>query len=88
MYYTASSYAIVELVPQKNGGMEVSRDEVALLTAADVLVAIADFIGQLILIYRCWLLWSKNLLVIILPTLTAITSLRKSWLQCSRADTR
>ncbi|KAI0284116.1 hypothetical protein BC826DRAFT_168598 [Russula brevipes] len=59
----------------KNGGMEVSRDEVALLTAADVLVAIADFIGQLILIYRCWLLWSKNFLVIILPTLTAITSL-------------
>jgi hypothetical protein len=57
----------------------VLRSEKAVLTAADVLIIVTDFIGELILIYRCWLLWSRNYWVIILPSLTAIVSLSKSW---------
>jgi hypothetical protein len=55
------------------------RSEKAVLTAADVLIVVTDFIGELILIYRCWLLWSRNYWVIILPSLTAIASLSESW---------
>ena len=31
--------------------------------------------GELILIYRCWVLWSKNYWVILIPTLAAIGNL-------------
>ena len=40
-------------------------------------ISLTDFIGEVILIYRCWLLWSKNYWIIILPSLTAIAGLGK-----------
>ena len=36
-----------------------------------------EVVGADLLIYRCWLLWSKNYWIIILPGLTAIASLGK-----------
>ena len=42
---------------------------------ADILISVTDFLGQLILIYRCWLLWSRNYWVIILPSLLSIASI-------------
>jgi hypothetical protein len=62
-------------VPQEHTGPELSRKERAVRIAADVLIIVTDFIGELILIYRCWLLWSRNYWVIILPIFTAIVSL-------------
>ena len=35
--------------------------------------------GELILIYRCWVLWSKNYWVILIPTLIAIGNLGNSY---------
>jgi len=43
--------------------------------AADVFISVTDFIGQLILIVRCWLLWDKNYWIITLPSLCAIGGL-------------
>jgi hypothetical protein len=63
--------------PQKYTGPKLS-EEIAVFTAADVFVIVPDFIGELILIYRCWLLWSRNYWVIILPIFTAIVSLGNS----------
>ncbi|KAI9510099.1 hypothetical protein F5148DRAFT_1339486 [Russula earlei] len=45
------------------------------LIGADLLIGVADFIGELILIYRCWLLWSRSYWIILFPTLTAVASL-------------
>ncbi|CAK5277022.1 unnamed protein product [Mycena citricolor] len=39
------------------------------LVAADTSFILADFIGQLVLIYRCYLIWACNGLIILLPTL-------------------
>ena len=48
-----------------------------MLVGADLLISIADFTGEFILIYRCWLLWSKNYWIVILPSLAAIGGLGK-----------
>jgi hypothetical protein len=58
-------------------GVKGFGDETNVLIGADLLISITDFIGELILIYRCWLLWSKNYRVIILPSLISISSLGK-----------
>ncbi|KAH7930154.1 hypothetical protein BV22DRAFT_1028657 [Leucogyrophana mollusca] len=42
------------------------------LAAADFLISLTDLIGDLILLYRCWMVWGKNYYVIILPFFTAI----------------
>ncbi|KAI0302497.1 hypothetical protein BC826DRAFT_1144882 [Russula brevipes] len=62
-----TSYTLME-----HTGPELSRKERAVRIAADALIIVTDFIGELILIYRCWLLWSRNYWVIILPIFTAI----------------
>ena len=45
---------------------------------ADFLVSVADFLGEIILIYRCWLMWSRNYWIILLPSLIAGVTLGKS----------
>jgi hypothetical protein len=45
------------------------------IDGANFLIILTDFIADLILIYRCWLLWSRNYWVIILPTLISTASL-------------
>ena len=36
-------------------------------------MTLADFTGELIFTYRCWVLWSKNYWVVIVPILGAIS---------------
>ncbi|KAG2030042.1 hypothetical protein BDR03DRAFT_975101 [Suillus americanus] len=48
------------------------NDETPALMGANLLSSVADLVGDLLLIYRCWLLWGKNSYVIILPLLTAL----------------
>jgi hypothetical protein len=62
---------------QSKTGVKGFSKETKELEGADLLISITDFIGGVILIYRCWLLWSKNYWIIILPSLTSIGSLGK-----------
>jgi len=55
-------------------GVNNFANETNELVGADLLISLTDFIGEVILVYRCWLLWSKNYWIIILPSLTAIAS--------------
>lgn len=56
-------------------GVDGFANETSVLVGADILISVTDFFGQLILIYRCWLLWSKNYWVVVLPSLTSIGGL-------------
>jgi len=56
-------------------GVPGFANETNALIGADLLIAITDFVGELILIYRCWLLWSRNYWIIILPCLISTASL-------------
>ncbi|KAI0248136.1 hypothetical protein BJV78DRAFT_1396585 [Lactifluus subvellereus] len=56
-------------------GVSGFAGETRVLMGADFLISVIDFTGQLILIYRCWLLWSKNYWIIILPFLTSLSGL-------------
>ncbi|KIP07252.1 hypothetical protein PHLGIDRAFT_19240 [Phlebiopsis gigantea 11061_1 CR5-6] len=42
---------------------------------SDIAVSTTDFLGDLILIYRCWVIWQHNYYVIILPLLAASAGL-------------
>ncbi|KAI0277172.1 hypothetical protein BGY98DRAFT_981592 [Russula aff. rugulosa BPL654] len=48
---------------------------IVLSVATNILLSVTNLIGELILIYRCWLLWSRNYWVIILPSLISVASL-------------
>ncbi|KAG2072813.1 hypothetical protein BDR04DRAFT_1095986 [Suillus decipiens] len=41
------------------------------LMGADFLISFTDLVGDLVLIYRCWMLWGKNYHVVILPLLSS-----------------
>ncbi|KAF9038937.1 hypothetical protein BDZ89DRAFT_1061061 [Hymenopellis radicata] len=47
--------------------------EIALTIAEDVLRALSVFVADLILVWRCWVLYGGNLKVIAIPTLCVIT---------------
>ncbi|OBZ67460.1 hypothetical protein A0H81_12649 [Grifola frondosa] len=42
------------------------------LFGADILISLSDLLGDMVLLYRCWLVWGQNYWIIILPSLTAI----------------
>jgi hypothetical protein len=42
--------------------------------ASDTLWSLTDFVGQLVMVYRLYLVWNKNLYIIILPTLLVFLS--------------
>jgi hypothetical protein len=46
----------------------------SLTVATDALYCFIDFISQGILIYRCWVMWDRNPLFIVVPSILAITS--------------
>ncbi|KAJ7167067.1 hypothetical protein C8R46DRAFT_1272326 [Mycena filopes] len=50
-------------------------DETHLLIGADTIWLLTDFFSQLLLIYRCYMVWGKSIAVIILPLLIALASL-------------
>ncbi|KAG2361901.1 hypothetical protein BDR07DRAFT_1358347 [Suillus spraguei] len=47
-------------------------NETPVLMGANLMISVVDVIGDLLLLYRCWLVWGKNFYVIILPLLTAL----------------
>ncbi|KAF8190966.1 hypothetical protein K438DRAFT_1831050 [Mycena galopus ATCC 62051] len=49
-------------------------DETHLLVGADTMFILSDFFSQIVLIYRCYLVWNKNIWVIILPVLVAFAA--------------
>lgn len=52
--------------------MENFAAETKELFVADILISLIDLCGGIVLLHRCWLIWDKNYLVIILPFLTAV----------------
>jgi len=46
--------------------------------ASSTIYSLVDFISQSVLIYRCWVMWNRKLLLIVLPSLVALTSLATS----------
>ncbi|KAF7357319.1 hypothetical protein MSAN_01327500 [Mycena sanguinolenta] len=49
-------------------------DETHLLVGADTIFILSDFFSQLVLIYRCYLVWNKNIWIVILPILVAFAA--------------
>ncbi|KAJ7187312.1 hypothetical protein C8R46DRAFT_981601 [Mycena filopes] len=49
-------------------------EETHLLAGADMLFSITDWCSQLILIYRCYLVWGRNIWVVILPFLISLAT--------------
>ena len=62
---------------QSTTGVKGFANITTLLGDAGPFVMIAEFMGDLIIIYRCWMLWSKNYWVTLVPTLSAIGTLGK-----------
>ncbi|EKM58165.1 uncharacterized protein PHACADRAFT_252258 [Phanerochaete carnosa HHB-10118-sp] len=56
-------------------GVDGFANETNVYFVADLFISITDFFGDLILIYRLWLIWGGNYLVTILPLLTSIAGL-------------
>ncbi|KIK46125.1 hypothetical protein CY34DRAFT_65020, partial [Suillus luteus UH-Slu-Lm8-n1] len=48
------------------------EDETPELMGANLLSSVVNLLGDLLLVYRCWLVWGKNFYVIVLPLLTAL----------------
>lgn len=42
---------------------------------ADTLISVADWIGEMILIYRCWAIWGHNYYVVALPFVASTAAL-------------
>lgn len=59
----------------KDTGVDGFANETNVYFAADLFISITDFFGDLILIYRLWLIYSGNYLVTILPMMTSIAGL-------------
>ena len=51
--------------------MENFADETMPLVGADVLISFCDLLGDLILLYRCWVIWGKNYWIVFTPLVTA-----------------
>jgi hypothetical protein len=60
-------YVALETAPFSEFG-----DETPALMGANLLSSVANLIGDLLLLYRCWFVWGKNSYVIVLPLLTAL----------------
>ena len=58
--------------------MDGFANETHVLVGADILRSFSDLLAGLILLYRCWVIWGKNTLVIILPFLTALAGFGES----------
>jgi hypothetical protein len=43
----------------------------------NVLISVTDFLGECILMYRCWAMWGGNLWVIAIPFVASLTALGK-----------
>ncbi|KAH8985689.1 hypothetical protein EDB92DRAFT_1345213 [Lactarius akahatsu] len=79
LYFSCAAHFALEFNHFNNvlaaTGVDGFANETNVLVGADILISVTDFFGELILIYRCWLLWSRNYWIIILPSLTSIGGL-------------
>ncbi|KDR77496.1 hypothetical protein GALMADRAFT_138599 [Galerina marginata CBS 339.88] len=66
----ASEFIIIFRSTSQKGQLAVT----GLTVAGDILYSFIDVISQGVLIYRCWIMWDRNRLFIILPSILAITS--------------
>jgi hypothetical protein len=57
---------------QENAPFSDFGNETPALMGANLMISVVDVIGDLLLLYRCWLVWEKNFYVIVLPLLTAL----------------
>ncbi|TFK53928.1 hypothetical protein OE88DRAFT_1710989 [Heliocybe sulcata] len=53
-------------------GIPGYANETSKLFGADLLISLADLVGDAVLIYRCWLVWGRSWWVTIFPSITAI----------------
>ena len=60
---------------QRSSGIHEFEAETPTLFVADCLIAVIDFFGGLILIYRCWIIWERNHVVATLPLMCATAGL-------------
>ncbi|KAG6334145.1 hypothetical protein ID866_4952 [Astraeus odoratus] len=56
-------------------GVNGYSNETMPLLGADILVSVTDFLGNVVLMYRCFMLWGNNPIVVILPFLAALGGL-------------
>ncbi|KAL4066920.1 hypothetical protein V8B97DRAFT_1917119 [Scleroderma yunnanense] len=56
-------------------GVNGYANETKPLFGADILISVTDFLGDLVLIYRCWMLYGKNPIVVVVPFLAALAGL-------------
>jgi len=57
--------------------LEIRNDPLSMLYRVDIVKVVVngscDFIAQCILIFRCWIVWGKDIRVVIIPSFLAIT---------------
>ena len=63
---------------QNATGVDHFADETMPLLGADILISFCDLLGDLILLYRCWVIWGKNHWVVAFPLLTATVGFGES----------
>lgn len=63
---------------QENAPFSDFGNETYALMGANLMISVVDVIGDLLLLYRCWLVWGKNFYMIVLPLLTALGGFGKS----------
>jgi len=66
------------MLSQENVPFADFANETSALMAANLMISVVDFIGDLLLLYRCWLVWGRQFYVIVLPLLTALGGFGKS----------
>ncbi|KIJ48203.1 hypothetical protein M422DRAFT_28468 [Sphaerobolus stellatus SS14] len=81
LFVLATIYFAFDFVQQfftimRDGGSSILVFRVNILNSA--IFAIVDCMSQMILIYRCYIVWSHNRYIVILPILMSITSLLSS----------
>ncbi|KAI0355982.1 hypothetical protein OH77DRAFT_1495782 [Trametes cingulata] len=56
----------------RDTGVTGFADETKVLVGADILISLSDLFGDFVLLYRCWIIWGRNIWVVLLPFLTAV----------------
>ncbi|KAI0763428.1 hypothetical protein BD413DRAFT_606621 [Trametes elegans] len=56
----------------RDSGVEGYANETQPLVGADLLISLCDLLGDLVLVYRCWIIWGRNYWIALPPLLTAI----------------
>ena len=51
--------------------------ETNMLLGADLMISVCDLLGDVILIYRCWVMWGRSYWVVVLPGLSAAAGFGK-----------